>query len=110
ILRFAKMELLRGEWRKYNQSLVAPGELEPVPDFPGATTFDLSYVNIEENSSRQPVNYVLPPGIERVRDVTTTQLVELNEQSLSLKVCNLKDGDSRACYKTTQLDIRSYKK
>jgi len=110
ILRFAKMEFLRGEWRKYDASLLTPGELEPVPDFPGNTTFDLSYVNIEENSSRQPVNYVLPPGIERVRDISTTQLAVLNEQSLSLKVCNLKDGDARACYKTTQLDVRTYKK
>jgi cell surface protein SprA len=34
----------------------------------------------------------------------------VNEQSLSLKFCELEDGDARAAYKNTQFDIRSYKK
>jgi cell surface protein SprA len=110
ILRFAKMEFLRGDWRKYDNSLIQPGEFDPIPEYPGNTSFDLSYVSIEENSSRQPVNYVLPPGIERERDISTSQLANLNEQSLTMKVCKLKDGDSRAAYKTTQLDVRTYKK
>jgi len=110
ILRFAKMEFLRGDWRKYDNSLIQPGEFDPIPEYPGNTAFDLSYVSIEENSSRQPINYVLPPGIERERDISTSQLANLNEQSLTMKVCKLKDGDSRAAYKTTQLDIRTYKK
>ena len=110
IMRFAKMEFLRGDWRKYDNSLIQPGELDPIPEYPGNTSFDLSYVSIEENSSRQPINYVLPPGIERERDISTSQLANLNEQSLTMKVCKLKDGDSRAAYKTLQLDIRTYKK
>ncbi len=110
VLRFAKMEFLRGDWRKYDNSLIQPGEFDPIPEYPGNTSFDLSYVSIEENSSRQPINYVLPPGIERERDISTSQLANLNEQSLTMKVCKLKDGDSRAAYKTTQLDIRTYKK
>ncbi len=110
ILRFAKMEFLRGDWRKYDNSLIQPGEFDPIPEYPGNTSFDLSYVSVEENSNRQPVNYVLPPGIERERDISTSQLANLNEQSLTMKVCKLKDGDSRAAYKTTQLDVRTYKK
>ena len=110
ILRFAKMEFLRGDWRKYDNSLLQPGEFDPIPEYPGNTSFDLSYVSVEENSSRQPINYVLPPGIDRERDISTSQLANLNEQSLTMKVCKLKDGDSRAAYKTTQLDIRTYKK
>jgi len=110
IMRFAKMEFLRGDWRRYDNSLIQPGEFDPIPEYPGNTNFDISYVSVEENSNKQPVNYVLPPGIERERDVTTTQLANLNEQSLTMKVCKLKDGDSRAMYKTTQLDIRTYKK
>jgi len=110
IMRFAKMEFLRGDWRRYDNSLIQPGEFDPIPEYPGNTNFDISYVSVEENSSKQPVNYVLPPGIERERDVSTTQLANLNEQSLTMKVCKLKDGDARAMYKTTQLDIRTYKK
>jgi cell surface protein SprA len=110
ICRFAKLELLRGEWRKYNAALLQPGEYSPIPEYPGDTHFDISSVSIEENGSRQPIPYVLPPGIEKERDISTTQLSTLNEQSLSLKVCNLHDGDARAAFKTTQVDIRAYKK
>jgi cell surface protein SprA len=110
ILRFAKLEFLRGDWRKYDAQLLEPGVYEPVPTFPGNATFDLSYVSIEENSTRDPIHYVLPPGIEKERDISTTQNATLNEQSLVLKVCHLVDGEARAAYKTTQLDIRTYKK
>ncbi|MCX6291113.1 MAG: cell surface protein SprA [Bacteroidetes bacterium] len=110
ICRFAKLELLRGEWRKYNSSLLQPGEFSPTPEVPGSTTFDITSVSIEENGSREPIPYVLPPGIDKERDISTTQLATLNEQSLSLRVCNLQDGDARAAFKTTQVDIRSYKK
>lgn len=107
VLRFARLDLVRSEWRKYENSLLAPGEI--VNPSTG-TLFDVSTVNIEENGQRTPVNYVLPPGIERETDISTTNLAELNEQSLSLKVCDLEDGDARAAYKTTQFDVRTYKK
>lgn len=98
ILRFAKLELLRGEWRKYQYSLLYPGEY--IPTDPNATPFDVTVVNLEENGDRTPIRYVLPPGIDREVNVGTTNLQQLNEQSLSLKVCNLEDGDARAAYKT----------
>lgn len=109
VLRFARMDLVRGEWRKYNYSLKSPQEaLEN--DNPG-TNFDVSSVSIEENGDRIPVNYVLPPGIEReVMYGTSTNLQQLNEQSLSMRVCGLEDGDARACYKTVELDVRQYKR
>jgi cell surface protein SprA len=110
VCRFAKLEFLRGEWRRYNFSLLQPGEYSPTPEVPGGTQFDIASVSIEENGSRQPVPYVLPPGIEKERDISTTQLSTLNEQSLVLRVCELQDGDARAAYKNTQIDIRAYKK
>ena len=109
ICRFATLELVRGEWRRYNFSLAEAGEYIPL-DNEGETTFDVSAVNIEENGNRSPVNYVLPPGIEQEVDNTTTSLRQQNEQSLVLKVCNLKDGDSRAAYKTSDIDVRAYKR
>ncbi|MDQ3049643.1 MAG: cell surface protein SprA [Bacteroidota bacterium] len=108
VLRFAKLELLRGEWRKYQYSLLSPGEYIPVD--PSATPFDVTVVNLEENGDRIPVKYVLPPGIEREINASSQNLQQLNEQSLSLKVCNLEDGDARAAYKNTQFDVRNYKK
>ena len=109
VLRFATFDLVRGEWRRYNFDLTTPGEYIPI-DEEDATIFDVSAVNIEENGNRSPVNYVLPPGIEQEIDNTTTTLRQKNEQSLVLKVCDLRDGDSRAAYKTSDLDVRAYKK
>ena len=110
VCRFGKLEFLRGEWRRYNFSLLQPGEYSPTPEVPGGTQFEISSVSIEENGSRQPISYVLPPGIEKERDISTTQLSTLNEQSLVLRVCDLQDGDARAAYKNTEIDLRAYKK
>jgi cell surface protein SprA len=109
VLRFATLELVRGEWRKYSFSLLAPGEYIPVDDQSG-TSFDVSTVNIEENAFRNPINYALPPDIEREKNIISTTLAQLNEQSLSMRVCNLLDGDARATYKITDFDLRRYKK
>ncbi|MAU36420.1 MAG: cell surface protein SprA [Flavobacteriales bacterium] len=109
ICRFATFDLIRGEWRRYNFSLEEPGEYVPI-DNQDETTFDVSAVNIEENGNRNPIKYVLPPGIEQELDNTTTSQRQQNEQSLVLKVCNLKDGDARATYKTTDIDLRTYKR
>jgi cell surface protein SprA len=107
--RFATMELVRSSWRKYNYSLLSPGEYIP-NDEENGTTFDISSVNIEENGERDPIPYVLPPEILRETNLGTTNLQQLNEQSLVLKVCNLIDGDARATYKTTEFDLRRYEK
>jgi cell surface protein SprA len=108
VCRFASLELERGEWRKYYNSLLTPGEYIPDPNQDG-TTFDLSTVSIEENGSRVPVPYVVPPGIEREINVATTNYQQLNEQSMVMKVCNLLDGDARGAFKTTDFDFRDYK-
>jgi cell surface protein SprA len=107
-LRFARLEFVRGEWRKYTQSLESPGEV-PGGD-PDPTAFSVAAVNIEENGSRTPINYVLPPGINKEIDVASANLRNLNEQSLQLKVCNLRDGDARGAFRNVSFDIRSYKK
>ncbi len=109
VLRFATLELARSQWRKYENALLYPGEYIPGDDQNG-TSFDISAVNIEENGSRTPVPYVLPPGIDREVGYGSTTMYEMNEQALVLKACNLIDGDARAVYKTCDFDIRQYKK
>ncbi|MCB0397087.1 MAG: cell surface protein SprA [Flavobacteriales bacterium] len=108
ICRFATLELVRSEWRKFTD-LLYPGEYLP-DDNDGSTTFDLTTVNIEENGYKTPVAYILPPGINREADISTTNLRQLNEQSLLFRVCDLKDGDARAAFKNVDFDVRSYKK
>lgn len=109
VCRFATLELVRGQWRKYNNSLLGAGEYVPSDGF-NETTFDVSTVNIEENGKRTPIPYVIPPGIEREINLATTNLQRLNEQALSMRVCELQDGDARAVYKTADLDVRMYKR
>lgn len=108
ILRFATLELVRGEWRKYNYSLVEGQEGMPSADLP-SSSFAISTVNIEENNKRTPVNYVLPPGVDRVIDPSQSQVTQLNEQSMEYKVENLADGDAKSAYKTLNVDVRHYK-
>ena len=107
-LRFARLELIRGEWRKFEESLAGPQEIEP--DDPSDTQFAISAVNVEENGYRQPINYVVPPGIIREINVATANQAQLNEQSLQLEICGLEDGDARAAYRNINFDMRMYKR
>jgi len=108
VCRFASLELERGEWRKYRNSLLTPGEYIPDPNQDG-TTFDISTLSIEENGSRIPVPYVVPPGIDREINMTTSNSQKMNEQAMVMRVCNLLDGDARGAFKTTDFDFRDYK-
>lgn len=108
ILRFATFELVSGEWRKYTDNLLTPG-LYPSGTQSENTTFTVASVNIEENGKRSPIPYVLPPGIEREKIYSTTSMTDMNEQSQSLKIGELSDGDARAIYKSMELDMRQYK-
>ena len=102
VLRFGSLDLVRGEWRFYEQSLNT-GASE-------GGSMAVSAVNIEENNDKKPVNYVLPPGIRREQDPTQPQLVESNEQALNMVVENLGNGESKAVYKNSTLDLRQYKR
>ena len=103
VLRFGSLDLVRGEWRPYKQSLQTAVGAE-------TGTMVMSAVNIEENTDRQPVAYTLPPGINRATDPSQPQLVENNEQALCLTVHNLSQGESKAVYKNLTYDLRQYKR
>lgn len=106
VLRFATLDMVRGEWRKYLNSLVEPGQ----PQEDNGTSFDISVVNLEENGRRDPIPYVLPPGIERERIQGSTTQQAQNEQSMSYVVCDLEDGDARGAFKNVTMDMRAYNK
>ncbi|MBQ0015532.1 MAG: cell surface protein SprA [Bacteroidales bacterium] len=109
ILRFATLELVYATWRKYSESLQEAG------DYASGTTanteFNISTVNIEENGNRQPVPYVLPPGIEREEWYSSgSSYTQLNEQALSMDITDLAQGDARAVYRSSSYDMRYYGK
>lgn len=100
VLRFGTFDLVMGKWRTYDQPLGAAS----------GGTLDASSVSLEENGEKTPVNYVLPPGIKREQDPSQPQLVEANEQALSLVVKNMSTGEAKAVYRNSTLDLRQYKR
>jgi cell surface protein SprA len=110
ILRFAKLELVRNTWRRFNYELDTTGQYLPIPaNTP--TTFNQLAVNVEENSARLPVPYKTPPGVVRQQQLSNNNVnLLLNEQSLSMQICNLAQKESRGVFKTMNLDLRQYGK
>ena len=103
VLRLANLDLVRGEWRTYEQNLSTNAASN-------SGTLEASNVNIEEHGDKKPVNYVLPPGISRVTDPSQPQLVQSNEQALNLTVKELSRNEAKAVYKNITLDLRQYKR
>jgi cell surface protein SprA len=108
VLRFARLDLVRNQWRNFAFKLDTTGNYVPQPRG-GNTTFNVLAVNVEENSKRQPVNYLIPPGIERVQQLSNNGINLLqNEQAMSFQIRNLPTNDVRAAFKTMNLDMRQY--
>ncbi|GLB51008.1 cell surface protein SprA [Neptunitalea chrysea] len=105
ILRFGTLDLIRGDWRSYSNTLQTD---EDIPGDDG-TTVEVSTVNIQENETRDPIPYVLPPGVQREQLNNNNTVVRQNEQSLSFLVCDLEPLDSRGVYKNVNVDFRQYK-
>jgi len=115
-LRFGTLDLVRGEWRRYVNTLDA-NDLDVSDDDTG---FDVVAINIQENSNRTPIPYVAPPGVDREQLFNNNSVINQNEQSLSLRVYKkdqglpglggLEEEDSRAVFKNVNVDMRQYKK
>ena len=107
-MRFAELDLGRNQWRPYTFSLKSPGENIP-DDEQKSTAFTVTSVSVEQNSTKQPIPYVIPPGVNRqLAAVSNGQTIQQNEQALALNVCTLKDGDARGVYKEVNVDMRQF--
>lgn len=110
VLRLANFRMVGSRWRKYNQDLRTGFDViqEPYDDF------NVSVMNLEENGFPEPGSptspYVIPPGVVRDRDNTSSVSRQLNEQSIQVCVDELKDGDARAIYKNVAVDLFNYGK
>ncbi|HHB79554.1 MAG TPA: cell surface protein SprA, partial [Saprospiraceae bacterium] len=101
IFRFATLELVRNQWRRYSRDEAACPNVK----------FEVNEVNIEENSKKLPFNYVLPPGVTREDIIgTVTAGAQQNENSLMMKIDNLCPGQERGIFKTLNMDMRVYKR
>jgi cell surface protein SprA len=111
VLRFGQLQLVRGDWRRYDKNVhggiqVEDDDLEPNE----LNNFSTGVVNIEENSGRQPIPYIEPPGIQREQLQGSTKLQLQNEQSLSVKIVDLPPGEARSVFKNMISDLRMYKR
>ncbi|HEU0110894.1 MAG TPA: cell surface protein SprA [Flavisolibacter sp.] len=108
VLRFAKLELVRNQWRKFTYETDNTGNYVPLPAN-DPTKMDVLSVNLEENDQRIPIVYRQSPGIERQQQISNNNVqLFLNEQSISLRINNLEKDKSRGVFKTMNLDLRQY--
>lgn len=112
-LRFATMDLVRSNWRRFPKTLFPiPGSTsheEGVDPDDMLANLEIGEVNIEENSTNVPP-YVLPPGIQREEMQGTTGYQSQNEASMVLKAKLSSSSPTKAVYKNTNLDLRKYKR
>jgi len=110
VLRMANFRMIGSQWRVFQESLFEKGFFEiPEPDNSNVT---VDVVSIEENSQGSDTEspYVLPPGIERDRDNTSTVERRLNEQSLRVCVEDLGARDARAVFRNISQDIVQFER
>lgn len=123
ILRFGKFELVSTQWRvdlaeELPGDPVQVGDEDPEEGVGGngasiynEADFEIGTVNIEENGTKLPFNYDIPPDIERQQQINGLQQgLRMNEQSLVMKVRNLKNGHARAAFRRFNFDLRNYAK
>jgi cell surface protein SprA len=108
VLRFANFRMVGSRWRRYTDNL-RESALIPTPE-PGADNFTVNVVNLEENAAGdgEKSPYVIPPGVVRDRDNTSSVPRQLNEQSVQVCIDDLQDGDARAIYKNATADLFQY--
>ncbi|PYE83623.1 protein involved in gliding motility SprA [Winogradskyella epiphytica] len=101
VLRFATLDLVRSDWRRYTQDL----DNDPTNNSSNVE-FNVGIVGVQENDG----NYVIPPGVEREELNNNNNIIRQNEQSLVLQACELEPTDSKGVFKNINLDMRRYKK
>jgi cell surface protein SprA len=102
-LRFATLSTVRGNWRQLDNIVDETDKEAP------SASFQISSVNIEEHANKEPIPYVLPPGITRELIAGANSRLIQNEQSLSLRVCDLPEGKSKATYRNFGVNLNNYK-
>jgi cell surface protein SprA len=107
-VRFGALDLVRGEWRRYTNTL----DFNDPNVADDRTELDVAAVNVQENNQRCPINYIMPPGVQREQLFNNNTLINQNEQSLSLRIAGggLELEDSRAVFKNVSIDMRQFKK
>ncbi|TXE06368.1 cell surface protein SprA [Seonamhaeicola algicola] len=102
VFRFGTLDLVRSDWRRYTLAL---DKNDPSPEDP-QTDFSVGVIGTLENEG----SYERPPGIEPEELFNNNTVVEQNEQSLVVNVCNLETQDARGVFKNINVDMRQFKR
>ncbi|MFT5256688.1 MAG: cell surface protein SprA [Arenicella sp.] len=105
VVRFGELDLVRGDWRRYIRTLDPTTNTDRELTQEELNDFEVGVVSIEQNEG----SYIQPPGIERERLQGSTRVQLQNEQSVTLKVNQLKPDEVRAIYKNISVDLRRFK-
>ena len=105
VIRFGELDLVRGDWRRYVRTLDPNTNADRELTQEELNAFEVGVVSIEQNEG----SYTQPPGIERERLQGSTTVQLQNEQSVTLKVNQLKPNEIRAIYKNISIDLRRFK-
>ncbi|MBL0054603.1 MAG: cell surface protein SprA [Chitinophagaceae bacterium] len=110
VLRFGELQLTRNVWRKFQYEIDTTGLYSQLPST--GPVFNQGAVNIEENDKRLPLPYRTPTEIERVQTQSNNGVnLLLNEQSMSLQLCDLPKGKARGVFQTfPNRDLRQFRK
>jgi len=100
VLRFASLDLVRSDWRRYTLDL----DNDPTNNSADAE-FNVGIIGVQENDG----DYVIPPGVRREELNNNNNIIRQNEQSLVLQACELEPEDSRGVFKNINVDMRQYK-
>ena len=101
--RLADFQLQRSQWRKQLPNCTT--------DFdPRSIEFSIDDVGIEENSGKQPFNYVTPKGVVRTQAFSTFANLLQDERSMVMKFKNLPDDCEVSMTKLANVNLVLYKR
>lgn len=100
-LRFATLDLIRGDYRRYIQENTSNDITEGLNE-------DGNEVIVTSVSEEETANYRTPPGVNREELINNNSVIREDERSLALTVENLQSPDARGVYKNFNVDMRQY--
>ncbi|WP_425549115.1 cell surface protein SprA [Aquimarina addita] len=100
-LRFATLDLIRGDYRRYVVENTENNITEGLNE-------NGSEVLVTSVSAEETANYVTPPGVVREELINNNSVIREDERSLALTVENLESPDARGVYKNFNVDMRQY--
>ena len=107
--RMAEFELVRNQWRR-QESVCVPDAEDGIAVENPDQVFTIDVVGVEENSSKQPFAYQLPPGIIQERLVGTFSQINQDENSLVMRFDSLNNGCEVSILKLNEIDLRTFKR